>query len=222
MRRCLVVLVVSWVLLFVSVSQARAQDAGQHREPLWPGGAPGATASDDGDVPELIVTVAGSKKPTAAVVILPGGGYHGHAMDHEGYQFAEWFHSLGVTSAICTYRLRGKGNGGKGYGHPAPMVDAQRALQTLRARAKEWNIDPDRIGGDRVFGRRASLFHRFDAFQRWRSGGSGSGGTCLITAGLCHSLLPSDRLRSPLHPSRKSAKPARRESRSRPRRGTFQ
>jgi acetyl esterase/lipase len=116
-------------------------------EPLWPDGAPGSAGQTDvGDVPQLIITRVEADRPTAAVVILPGGGYHGHAMDHEGHQFAAWFRSLGVTSAICTYRLRGKGNSGKGYGHPVPMQDAQRALQSLRARAKELNIDPDRIG----------------------------------------------------------------------------
>ena len=102
--------------------------------------------SGEGDIPQLMITRVESDSPTAGVVILPGGGYHGHAIGHEGYEFAEWFHSLGITSAICTYRLRGKGNNGKGYGHPAPMQDAQRAIQTLRARAKELNIDPSRIG----------------------------------------------------------------------------
>ncbi|MFK8113038.1 MAG: alpha/beta hydrolase [Rubripirellula sp.] len=115
-------------------------------EPLWPNGAPGSTETGIGDVPELMFTQVESTTPTAAVVILPGGGYGGHAMDHEGYQFAEWFKSMGVTSAICTYRLRGKGNRGKGYGHPYPMQDAQRAIQTLRSRAKELNIDPERVG----------------------------------------------------------------------------
>lgn len=115
-------------------------------EPLWPGIPPHSTFEGDGDVPKLIITKMKSPKPTAAVVILPGGGYNGHAMDHEGYQIAEWFHSLGVRSAICTYRLRGKGNNGKGYGHPVPMMDAQRAIQTIRARAKELNVDPNRIG----------------------------------------------------------------------------
>lgn len=116
-------------------------------EPLWPGGAPGSSGQTEvGDVPELMFTRVESDAPTAAVVILPGGGYHGHAMDHEGHQFAEWFRSLGVSSAICTYRLRGKGNAGKGYGHPYPMLDAQRAIQTVRSRAKELNIDPERIG----------------------------------------------------------------------------
>ncbi len=123
---------------------ARIPDA--QVEPLWPGLPPGSTFAGEGDVPQLIITKVESPTPSAAVVILPGGGYNGHAMDHEGYQFAQWFRDLGVTSAICTYRLRGKGNDGKGYGHPAPMIDAQRAIATLRARAKELNIDPNRIG----------------------------------------------------------------------------
>lgn len=115
-------------------------------EPLWPDLPPGTTERGEGDLPELIITRAEAETPTAGIVILPGGGYGGHAMDHEGHQFAEWFQSLGITSAICTYRLRGKGNAGKGYGHPVPMMDAQRAIQTLRARAKELNLDPNRIG----------------------------------------------------------------------------
>ena len=139
-----------WALVVVvACVLARAANSDRPRggsEPLWPGGAPGSTGQAEGDVPELMITQVDSKTPTAAIVILPGGGYHGHAMDHEGHQFAEWFDSLGVTSAICTYRLRGKGNDGKGYGHPMPMQDAQRAVQTLRARAKELNIDPNRIG----------------------------------------------------------------------------
>ena len=117
--------------------------------PLWPDGPPGApdaASAQPGDQPELILTRVLSDQPTPAVVILPGGGYQTHAIDHEGYQFAEWFESLGITSAICTYRHRGKGNEGKGYGHPYPMLDAQRAIQTLRARSREWNIDPNRIG----------------------------------------------------------------------------
>ncbi|MEM8667608.1 MAG: alpha/beta hydrolase [Planctomycetota bacterium] len=111
---------------------------------LWPSSS--LPHDGKGDVPELIVTQVDSDQPTAGVVILPGGGYRGHAMDHEGHQFAKWFADRGVTSAICTYRLRGKGNEGKGYGHPYPMLDAQRAIQTLRANAKKWNIDPKRIG----------------------------------------------------------------------------
>lgn len=137
---------ISFPLAFLLLSATFVSSADSKTVPLWPDLPPGSTFRGEGDVPKLIITKAESETPTAAVVILPGGGYNGHAMDHEGYQFAQWFQSLGVTSAICTYRLRGKGNDGNGYGHPAPMLDAQRAIQTLRANAKSLNIDPNRVG----------------------------------------------------------------------------
>lgn len=121
------------------------EQAGETME-LWQGGVPGVTLKADGDVPKLILRKVKSDQPTAGVVILPGGGYGGHAIGHEGHDFADWFESMGVTSVICTYRLRGKGNAGKGYGHPVPMQDAQRAIQTMRANAEKWNLDPNRIG----------------------------------------------------------------------------
>lgn len=133
-------------LVLNSFSIADADNPKSGQQPLWPDGAPGATGNGEGDVPQLFLKLVKSDKPTAAIVILPGGGYGGHAMDHEGHQFADWFASLGVSSAICNYRLRGKGNQGKGYGHPHPMIDAQRAIQTLRANATQWNIDPARVG----------------------------------------------------------------------------
>ncbi|QDS92694.1 Acetylxylan esterase precursor [Roseimaritima multifibrata] len=134
------------VAIFIGNPHLFADQPPSHTESLWPDGAPGVEGKGEGDDPQLIITKVESEGPTAAVVILPGGGYGGHAIGHEGHAFAEWFHSMGISSAICTYRLRGKGNNGKGYGHPVPMQDAQRAIQTLRARAKELNIDPDRIG----------------------------------------------------------------------------
>lgn len=136
--------VASWIVCVAAV--VVAESPVKQTENLWTNGAPGSNGTEVGDVPELILTRVESAKPTAGIVILPGGGYGGHAMDHEGHQFAQWFHSLGISSAICTYRLRGKGNQGNGYGHPHPMQDAQRAIQTMRARAEEWNLDPNRIG----------------------------------------------------------------------------
>lgn len=120
--------------------------AGRTVMPLWPDGVPGATDAGDGDVPQLILTKADSDKATAGVVIIPGGGYWMRAIDHEGYQIADWFADMGITSVICTYRVRGEGNGGKGYGHPYPMMDAQRAIQTMREKAADWNVDADRVG----------------------------------------------------------------------------
>ncbi|MEQ1903066.1 MAG: alpha/beta hydrolase [Pirellulaceae bacterium] len=111
-------------------------------ELLWPAGAPGATGSEDKDKPKLILYLASEKDANgAAVVICPGGGYGGLAMGHEGHEIAKWFNEQGVSAFICDYRHRGKG-----YGHPAPMQDAQRAIRMVRSRAKEFQIDANRIG----------------------------------------------------------------------------
>jgi acetyl esterase/lipase len=113
-------------------------------EPLWPDGAPGAKGSEDGDKPELMIYRPPRAKATgAAVVICPGGGYGHLAMDHEGHQIAQWLNKFGVAGFILKYRHR---NSGAGYGHPAPLQDAQRAVRMVRARAKEWNVNPERIG----------------------------------------------------------------------------
>jgi len=50
-------------------------------------------------------------------------------------------HSFGVAGFILKYRHRGTG-----YGHPAPLQDAQRAIRSVRSRAGQWRIDPERLG----------------------------------------------------------------------------
>jgi acetyl esterase/lipase len=109
---------------------------------LWPTGAPGANGDEAKDKPTLIAYLPEKDKATgAAIVICPGGGYGHLAMDHEGKQIGEWLNSQGIAGFVCDYRHRGKG-----YGHPAPLQDAQRAIRTVRARAKEWGVDPTKVG----------------------------------------------------------------------------
>ena len=69
------------------------------------------------------------------------GGYGGVCMEAEGTAIAHWLNSLGVAAFVVNYRHRGRG-----YGHPAPLLDAQRAIRTVRSRAADLNIDPNRIG----------------------------------------------------------------------------
>ncbi|MEZ6112911.1 MAG: hypothetical protein R3C99_18160 [Pirellulaceae bacterium] len=92
---------------------------------------PGAVGEADKDKPTLIIYLPESNANGAAVVVCPGGGYGGLAMGHEGHEMAQWLNSFGVAAFICDYRHRGKG-----YGHPAPMQDAQRAIRTVRQGAK--------------------------------------------------------------------------------------
>lgn len=75
----------------------------------------------------------------AAVVICPGGGYWIEAMDHEGYEIAEWLKSKGVAGIVLKYRLP--------YGHhEIPSGDLRQAVRTVRMNANEWGIDPGKIG----------------------------------------------------------------------------
>lgn len=126
------------LLLGLGIGDAIAQES----MPLWAEGAPGALGKEAKDIPQGIVSLPESAiGPTAALVICPGGGYGHLAMDHEGKQIAKWANDLGMAAIICDYRHRGKG-----YGHPAPLQDAQRAVRLARANATKWNIDPARVG----------------------------------------------------------------------------
>jgi acetyl esterase/lipase len=110
-------------------------------ELLWPEGAPGAVGAEDVDKPSLTTYLPNAARANgSAVVVCPGGGYGALAMDHEGRQIAEWLNSNGVAAFVLKYRL------GPRYHHPAPLQDALRAIHTVRSRAAELRIAPDRIG----------------------------------------------------------------------------
>jgi len=74
-----------------------------------------------------------------AVVICPGGGYVGVAQIKEGSEIAKWFNDLGVTAFVLYYRMPN--------GHACiPLTDAQTALKIIHQRAKDWNINKNKIG----------------------------------------------------------------------------
>ena len=141
------------------VSRGRAQAQNPIR--LWQGDAPGALGHDDKDVPTITPYLpdAGSRNGTA-VVICPGGAY-GMLADHEGRDYALFLNMYGVSAFVLKYRL-----GSNGYRHPRMLEDAARAVRTVRARAKEWGVDPKRVGimGSSAGGHLAStLLTHFDA-----------------------------------------------------------
>ena len=108
---------------------------------LWPDGAPGALEGKE-PFPSSIKPYLPSRETATgtAVVVCPGGGYAGLAMDHEGKQVAEWLNSFGVAAFVLRYRHAEYAR------HPAPLQDAQRAIRLVRARAGEWGVDPERVG----------------------------------------------------------------------------
>ena len=108
---------------------------------LWPGGAPGALGTEDKDKPKVLVYRAPGPEPRPAIIVCPGGGYGHLAMGHEGHQIAKWLNGIGVTAVVLDYRHRGKG-----YGHPAPLGDAQRSFRLARHQSQAWGIDPNKLG----------------------------------------------------------------------------
>ena len=117
-----------------------------HAEPekiaLWPEGAPGAKGQSDKDQPFVDLWLPPKEKANgSAMVVLPGGGYGGLALDHEGKQIAEFFNALGAVVFVTHYRL-----GTSGYHHPIELNDAKRAIRLMRSSATKYQIDPARIG----------------------------------------------------------------------------
>jgi acetyl esterase/lipase len=108
---------------------------------LWPGDAPQSKGSTCDDIPTL--TIFGPRSGSAngsAVIVLPGGSYKGLAGDLEGREVADWFAVRGFRAFILSYRLTSHG-----YVLPVPLLDARRAVQLVRARARDYQIDPNRI-----------------------------------------------------------------------------
>lgn len=150
--------VLSLTILFLSLTLSRAEM--QKPIPLWPEGTPGALGTNDWDIPTVTPYLPDNGKATgAAMVICPGGGYAGLA-PHEGNDYALWLNQHGVTGFVLKYRL-----GSHGYHHPAMLDDAARAVRWVRAHAKDYQVDPQRVGimGSSAGGHLAStLLTHFD------------------------------------------------------------
>jgi acetyl esterase/lipase len=111
---------------------------GSTRIALWNGHAPIGDEKYANE--EAWITVHRPAKPNgAAIVICPGGGYAVKMIGPEGHGIAEWLNKHGITGVVLDYRLPH----GRAF---VPLLDAQRAIRTVRAHAKEWELDPARIG----------------------------------------------------------------------------
>src|SRR6188508_338364 len=109
--------------------------------PLWPDGVPGALGTEDADKPSLTIYLPTPAQATGTgIVVCPGGGYSGLALDHEGHQVARLLTSRGVAAFILKYRL------GPRYHHPAMLNDVLQAIRTVRAASAQYSVKPDRLG----------------------------------------------------------------------------
>lgn len=149
----------------LAVSPARAADAPQVVY-LWPGGSPTLKGQQEKEItnppnpqpgqrinsiknvhnPSIEVRPAPADKANGtAMIVAPGGGHNQLVWGSEGTDIADWLNNLGITAFILKYRLAQT----PGYQYTVEgeaLQDTQRAIRIIRARAKEWNIDPNRVG----------------------------------------------------------------------------
>jgi acetyl esterase/lipase len=108
---------------------------------LWAGDAPQAKGKSCQDIPTLTILEPQTGHDNgSAVIVLPGGAYSGLSGNLEGREVADWFAVRGFRAFILSYRLPANG-----YPLPIPLIDAQRAIQTVRGRARDYFIAPNRI-----------------------------------------------------------------------------
>jgi len=108
--------------------------------PLWPGPAPIGDGSTETAASQITVhRPAPDRANGAAMVICPGGGYGGLVVGAEGHGIADWLVRHGITGVVLEYRLP-KGR------KMVPLLDAQRAIRTVRYHASDWKLDPKKIG----------------------------------------------------------------------------
>ena len=129
---------VSVLMFFALTANINAQSA---PIVLWENGAPNAVGKEAQDIPTITPFLAPKENATGAVVLVcPGGGYARLSDVKEGSDVAKWLNTLGISAFVLKYRL------GMRYHQPNQLLDAARALRTIRARAKEWNLDEKRVG----------------------------------------------------------------------------
>lgn len=172
----LITLLILSLFVYVNANAQVWQPSSDHTQiPIWPKGKmpdaipvtksesvttsnhliAGKPIIDVWDVTQPTITIYSptTKNTGVAIVVFPGGGFHGLAIDLEGTEICEWLVSQGMTGILLKYRVP---NSGPNWNEdrkchvqpkaPTALEDAQRALGLLRFNAAKWHINPNKIG----------------------------------------------------------------------------
>ncbi|HUN47337.1 MAG TPA: alpha/beta hydrolase [Stellaceae bacterium] len=149
--------------------------SGHAQVPIWPGTPPDAKPVPGPEIeglegqnmvagkpwmwvtnvtqPTMTVYAPEGKSTGAAVVVLPGGGFEVLAIDLEGTEACDWLTSKGITCVLLKYRVPSEPYDWRCQCRPDDLAtstrsleDLQRTIGLVRLHAKEWHIDPRRIG----------------------------------------------------------------------------
>ena len=89
------------------------------------------------EIPTLTAYIPDEKRSDIAIVIFPGGGYRNRA-PHEGEGYAVFLAENGYTAFVCDYRVAP-------HRFPLPLLDARRAIRTVRYYKDKYGIDKDKV-----------------------------------------------------------------------------
>src|SRR5216117_2276839 len=129
-----------FTLLTVLLSADVSRPSTNARYSKWPG------AFTVTHYPSIYVFLPPKEKATgAAMVVAPGGGHTQLVIEKEGWEVADWLNGNGIAAFVLKYRLA-KAPGSKYTLPNEGYADAARAVRLTRSRAKDWNLDPARIG----------------------------------------------------------------------------
>ena len=150
------------VLVFFAILSMSPASADEPTEVIiWPNGHPepkvsadppeelvkgpdGLTRRFNVSTPRLLIYQPEEQAATgAAIIVVPGGGFGRLSDEHEGSDVCRWLTSLGIVSIELAYRTPTNKHASPVAG---PAQDLQQALLTVRDRAKELNVDPERVG----------------------------------------------------------------------------
>lgn len=152
-------LLVGFILLSVGLSPVfSAQYEKTAWIPLWEGKAPGASPQVDKEVvldpghitrpprPEIQIWTSGEKSAVSrpALCIFQGGGYSILGVGEDTEAIAKWAVDHGMVGIIVKYRVSNKPEDNLRF--PVPLIEARRAVRTVRQNAEAWGVNPEKVG----------------------------------------------------------------------------
>jgi len=149
------------LLLFLTLAcpVSAAPDADTAAIPIWPKAPPGSERRaaepeqleagayvHNVHLPSLTVSRPDARRANgAAIIVVPGGGHRMLVFQNEGMVPARALNRYGITTFVLKYRLAREA--GSTYTIEGDAVaDARRAIRWVRAHAKDYGVDPHRIG----------------------------------------------------------------------------
>ncbi len=132
MKKYLLMLLLAMMSAGVSAQSVKVMN-------LWPNGAPNRNGVANDTAKVWIYLPAEKKNTGRAIVICPGGGYSGLALDHEGHEWARFFQNMGISAFVLKYRMP--------HGNPeVPVADAEETMRMVRRNAMQWHIKSNEVG----------------------------------------------------------------------------